>query len=87
MQKWVEVRAADMTRDRTIFLAFAGQAIEQAENIFEIQEGFECWNLKKIEFNDCIEMLKNKIPPVNNNVLRNYKMQDGKHDMYGITEK
>ncbi len=75
-----------MTRDLTIFLAFAGEKLGHAESIFEIGEGYECWNLKKFSFDQFIATLKKEIPPVNENVLRNYKTED-EGARFGITEK
>jgi len=75
-----------MTRNRTIFLAFTGTNLSQTENIYEIGEGYECWNLKKFSFDQFIETLKKEIPPVNKNVLRNYKKED-ENATFGITEE
>ena len=77
-----------MQRNRSIFLAFIGQEIEQIEATFEIQSGYECWNLKKFTLDNFVETLKSKIPPVNNNVLKNYKRDEGNIlDGFGLTEK
>lgn len=69
------------------FLAFIGQDIEQPEPIRAIQDGYECWNLRKFTFGDFIKSLQGKIPPVNDNVLRNYELKTESKDIYGITEK
>jgi hypothetical protein len=72
---------------KKIFLAFIGQAIDQPENVFEIEHGYECWNLKKFGFQDFIKTLQSKIPPVNDNVLRHYELETESKDIYGLTEK
>lgn len=76
-----------MDRTKVMFFAFTGKAIEQTEKILEIQDGYECWDLKKFTLDEFVEELKEKIPPVNNNVLRNYKIEAGSRDPYGLTEK
>lgn len=70
-----------------IFLAFMGKDIKQDNKIFEIGEGFECWNLKKFKFNDFIKEIKKKIPPANLKVSSsNYKI-DKEVGFIGITEE
>lgn len=79
-----------MTRDKTVFLAFAfaGEEIKQLQKIRKIDEGYELWNLKKFSRDEFIDALKKKIPPVNNNVLRNYgRAKTDGNDPFGITEK
>ncbi len=77
-----------MTRNRAIFLAFTGQEIEQSEHTSEIRDGYECWNLKKFTLAEFIKALQGKIPPVNDNVLRNYaRNEDNTQDIFGITER
>lgn len=70
-----------------MFFAFTGDAIRQNGKVFEIQDGFECWNLKKIALNEFVDILKKKIPPVNDNVIHNYKIEEGDSNPFGITEK
>lgn len=70
-----------------MFFAFTGKAIEQSEKIFEIQDGFECWDLKKFTLGEFVEEIKKKIPPVNGNVLRNYRIETETVDIFGMTEK
>lgn len=74
-------------RNSTIFIAFVGPEIEQEEKVLNIKEGYECWNLKKFTFDEFIEVIKIKIPPVNGNVLRNYKLEVTGRDIWGITQK
>ncbi len=76
-----------MERNKTILLGFLGPAIEQEEKILEIADGYECWNLKKLSYEEFIESLKKKIPPVNGNVLRNYEDKEGRRDLFGLTRK
>lgn len=74
-----------MERTKAILLIFPGAPIQQEESIYEIENGYECWNLKKFSIDDFINKLKNKIPPVNENVLGNYKVKADNHG-YGISE-
>src|SRR3989338_10532592 len=76
-----------MDRNQTIFLGFLGPAIEQEQAVFEIAEGYECWDLKKFTFDEFIDLLKNKIPPVNDNVLRNYEVSENERGQLGLTRK
>lgn len=76
-----------MGRTRIMFFAFTGKAIEQAEKILQIEGDYECWDLKKFTLEEFIEAIKAKIPPVNNNVLRNYKIEEATVDIFGITQK
>ncbi len=76
-----------MERTKVMFFAFTGKAIEQAEKILQIESGYECWDLKKFTLDEFIEAIKAKIPPVNNNVLRNYKLEEATVDIFGITQK
>lgn len=71
---------------KKIFLAFIGKEIEQEENIFEIEDGYECWNLKKFNLDDFIKILKERIPPINDKVLNNYKERKDNH-LFGINEE
>ena len=76
-----------MNRTKVMFFAFTGKSVEQAETILEIQDGYECWDLKKFTFDEFVEELKKKIPPINKNVLRNYKIEAETVDLYGLMEK
>ncbi len=75
-----------MNRTKTIFFAFTGKPIGQLEKIFEIQDGYECWDLKKFTLDEFIEEIQKKIPPINENVLYNYKAEIDSADIFGITE-
>lgn len=68
-----------------IFFAFTGPAIQQDEKFFIIGEKFECWNLKKINFEDFLENIKIKIPPRGPNMLKHYS-KNGTTGHYGIDE-
>lgn len=70
-----------------MFIAFIGKAIGQSEKIFQIQDGYECWDLKKFTLDEFVEALKKEIPPINDNVLRNYRIEEETVDIFGITEK
>jgi hypothetical protein len=50
--------------------------MRQDEKIYSIDEHFECWNLRKFSASEFIDAIKLKIPPVNDNVLRNYLNND-----------
>lgn len=76
-----------MKRTKTLFFAFTGKTVEREDKIFELQDGYEFWNLKKFTLDEFIEALKTKIPPVNRNVLRNYKVEGVTGEPFGITEK
>ena len=76
-----------MNRTKIMFFAFTGKPAEQTQNISEIQDGYEFWNLKKFTIDEFVKALKAKIPPVNNNVLRNYKVEDSTREPFGSTEK
>ena len=75
-----------MSRSRTLFLAFSGRPVEDDEEVVEIKDGYEFWNLKKFTCDGFIDALKNKVPPVNDNVTRNYKISAETREPYGISE-
>jgi len=58
---------------KKIFIALTGPEIKQDNKVYKIAEGYECWNLKKFKFDDFILAIKRRIPPINDNVLENYK--------------
>jgi len=76
-----------MERSNKMFFAFTGKSIEQKHRILQIEDGFECWDLKQFTIDDCIEVLQDKIPPVNKNVISNYKTTKLFGELFGITEK
>jgi hypothetical protein len=76
-----------MDRNKTIFFAFTGPSIKQAEKIFAIKDGYECWDLRKFTFSEFLAKLKNKIPPINTNVDKNYIAEESSGKINGITEK
>ena len=70
-----------------VFIAFYGwnePEMKQDEKIFTISGDFECWNLKKFSTEEFIDQIKTKIPPVNDNVLRNYLSSESSTE--GISE-
>lgn len=77
----------NMPRNTTTLIAFIGPEIEQEEKVLAIKDDYEIWNLKKFTLDELIEALKLKIPPVNDNVLRNYKLEEDSVDVWGLTEK
>lgn len=72
-------------KNKKIFIAFTGPKIKQRD-IFRFEKGFECWNLDKFNLDNFIEKIKSVIPPVNKNVLRNYKKDVDDGDLFGVTE-
>jgi len=68
-----------------IFIALTGPAINQNSKVYKIAEGYECWNLKKFEFDDFIHAIKKQIPPINKNVLKNYKVDTS--SQFGATRE
>lgn len=76
-----------MQRSKTIFLSFTGKPLERAHTILQIKDGYECWNLNKISLDGFVDRIKEKIPPVNDNVLCNYKIESSSQDLFGITEE
>lgn len=67
-------------------MAFAGSKIDQKNSIFKIANGYECWNLKNFSLDTFVEAIKKKIPPVNRNVLVNYRVDGTKKLIFGINE-
>jgi Apea-like HEPN len=61
---------------KSIFIAFTGPEIAQSEAKVEFGPGYECWNLKKVELESFISALQQSIPPINANVLNNYRASD-----------
>lgn len=61
---------------KPIFLAFTGPEITQPDAVLGISTGYECWNLKKFTIDSFIAALQQQIPPLNDNVLRNYRASD-----------
>jgi len=62
-----------------IFIGFYGwpePPMNQDEKVYTIDEHFECWNLRKFSASEFIDAVKIKIPPINENVLRNYLNDD-----------
>lgn len=77
-----------MDRTKTIFFAFTGKDPGQTEKIRDIQNGYEFWNLKKFTIDEFVEEIKKKIPPINNNVIHNYKADGSNNrDPFTITEE
>ena len=51
-----------------IFIAFTGPDIDQQDAICQIEDGYECWNLKKYNLDSFIAAIQARIPPVNDAV-------------------
>lgn len=75
-----------MDRTNSIFIAFTGKPVKQAEVFIKIINGYECWDLYKLSFDEFIEKVKEKIPPVNDNVLNNYTIKKVTNDLFGVEE-
>jgi len=72
---------------KKIFIALTGPEIKQGNKIYKITEGYECWNLRKFNFDDFILAVKQQIPPINDNVLGNYKLDtQDKRNLFGVTD-
>ena len=72
---------------KSIFIAFTGPGIDQAEPVCKIADGYECWNLKTFDLDGFIASVQSRIPPVNENVLGNYKLAPGApQDPFAITD-
>ncbi len=39
--------------------------------------GYECWNLASVQMNDFLSSVRRRIPPMNENVLKNYGREAG----------
>lgn len=71
-----------------VFIGFYGwdePEMNQGENIVVFGDGFERWNLRKFSAEEFITEIQKKIPPVNENVLRNYLTEDDSSD--GVTKE
>jgi hypothetical protein len=73
-------------RNKAIFLAFAGVPVEQTEHIFDIGHGYQSWDLRRVSRDEFITAIRQAIPSVNDNVLRNYKAEDSGDVRFGIAE-
>ncbi len=72
---------------KKIFIALTGPEIKQRNKIYKIAEGYECWNLKKFNFDDFILSIKQQIPPINDNVLGNYKLDSqNNRNIFGLAD-
>jgi hypothetical protein len=74
-----------MSKD--IFIAFTGPKIEQSTSIHEIAAGYECWNLAAFKMDEFLRSVQERIPPINENVLKNYTREAaGTGSPFGIDE-
>jgi hypothetical protein len=75
-------------RTKKIFISFTGPDIKQNTKIYNITDGYECWNLKKFNLDDFIVEVKQQIPPINKNVLANYRLENRQKRIdFGIAEE
>jgi len=68
-----------------VFIAFTGPRIEQEVPTRQIALGYECWNLAKFKFDDFVSAIQSRIPPINENVQKNYKIEDAGLDRFGLS--
>ncbi len=48
--------------------------------------GYECWNLASFQINDFLSSVRRRIPPMNENVLKNYGREaGGANSPFGIS--
>lgn len=76
-----------MLRNPAMLIAFSGRPLEQSERVSIIGQGYECWNLRAFGFDEFIDEIKRKIPPVNANVLNNYRIPHHGNKPFGLCEK
>lgn len=71
-----------------LFIAFygwPGSPIDQTKPVCHIDGDFEVWNLRKFSDEEFIGAIKDKIPPANKNLLKNYVIADKSSE--GINKK
>lgn len=69
---------------KDIFIAFTGPKIDQTDAQYEIIPGYECWNLAKFKLGEFLDAIQQRIQPMNENVLRNYRREPGENTPFGI---
>ena len=73
---------------KSLFIAFTGPKIEQADAVCRIADGYECWNLSMLDCDGFIDAIQNRIPPVNTNVLNCYRRDPtGLREPFGISDE
>ena len=74
---------------KSIFIAFTGPEIDQTEPVCKVEDGYECWNVKKFHLDGFIAAMQGCIPPVNDDVAqRNYKHESGTpQDFMSVSDK
>ncbi len=76
------------TGTKNIFIAFTGPEMVQESSTHQIAPGYECWNLAKFQLEDFVSAIQGRIPPVNANVLKNYKREPGDvTEPFGISDE
>src|SRR5262245_57983050 len=70
---------------KQIFVGLSGPEVSQEEPVIQMSSGYECWNLKKFTLDGFISALQAKIPPINENVLNNYRAaEDNSNPDHGL---
>lgn len=69
---------------KDLFIAFTGPKVEQAAAVYEISPGFECWDLSKFKMDEFLTVAQERIPPMNDNVLGNYRREPDANTPFGI---
>jgi hypothetical protein len=73
---------------KDILIAFTGPKIQQEEAVHQIAVGYECWNLEKLERGKFLSLARQRIPPMNTNVLVNYERPDSSSNSpYGLDDE
>lgn len=70
-----------------MLIAFSGRTTDCQERVTAIAGGYECWNVRAFEFDEFIDQIKLRIPPVNSNVLHNYRIEHSGNKPFGIREQ
>jgi hypothetical protein len=61
--------------------------MEQEHPVHQVEDAFECWNLQKFRLDDFVSAVQDRIPPINENALRNYRTDAAEPvELYGISE-
>ena len=73
---------------KSLFIAFTGPKIDQEHATRKIADGYECWDLTKLQLEDFVSAIQSCIPPINANVLKNYKREPNDvAEPFGINEE
>jgi hypothetical protein len=73
---------------KDILIAFTGPRVQQEQAVYQIAVGHECWNLAKFERGEFLSLARQRIPPMNTNVLGNYERGDASSNSpYGLDDE